>query len=608
VVAAIAVGHPSYVLFAAAPFVGWFVWRHAAVRLAFVVAGGLLVFASNTDHLTVTKVGYFAGVALAAISILRRRELYADLRKPATTIRALAPMLLVLAALIALSLPVAHAEHTTLSAWLRDAAAYGLVAVVPLFLWDFEKNASLRLGQLALVLLVVGGALTALSLIVQWLGQRGIVSTRVTLHILPGQLLPGALALFLAVRTGSAPRHRVWCVLGALAIPLALLLTGTRSALPLLVCVALVLFTRSEEKRKLLLGTGAAVVVAAILVGALVELGHTGHPGVAKLAHRITSIPHTLAHPRSDPSYRLRASEWQVAWQTFKAHPILGAGPGHTFTWNCASSGCTTQTISGYNLDSPLVFPAKFGLLGLLALAIIAYSLVHFLKVRRKTAQHDAWLAFAWYLVYVVAELPFGWPLEQKDFALGLMLLGALLAQRAVPALSGLANDWAALRRPATPTTVRDPDLTRSSGVFVAPDRAQPDADGATMTSMRGAIVLAVAILVSAGLVVLGLALFRGHAHSAVTGRVGVDATRATVSRPAELRAEAQADARVWGYWRCGTSCKLTVKPLSVPATTLWQLREHYAGHTSCFLLNTSTFKRSKAASTHLDYMHCQGS
>src|SRR3954454_19600859 len=209
-VAALFVGHPNFALLAAAPFVGWFVWRHAAARLAFVVAGGLLVFASSTDHLTATKAGYFAGVALAVISILRQRELYRDLRAPSTTIRTLAPMVLVLGVLLAVSLLVAHAQHTGLSPWLRDATAYGLVAVVPLFLWDFERNASLRLGQLALVLLVAGGVLTALSLIVQWLGQRTIVSTTVRLHILPGQLLPGALALFLAVLTGSVSRHRVW--------------------------------------------------------------------------------------------------------------------------------------------------------------------------------------------------------------------------------------------------------------------------------------------------------------------------------------------------------------------------------------------------------------
>ena len=166
-----------------------------------------------------------------------------------------------------------------------------------------------------------------------------------------------------------------------------------------------------------------------------------------------------FAHLDSDASYRLRASEWHVAWQTFKAHPIVGAGPGHTFTWSCLSSGCLTGTQSRYGLDSPVAFPAKFGLLGLVALLFVVYGLVSFLRARRQTAPHDAWLAFTWYLVFAVTELPFGWPLEQKDFALGLLLLGALVVQRAIPAFEGFVDDWTAFRRrlgpgnPASPTT-----------------------------------------------------------------------------------------------------------------------------------------------------------
>jgi len=444
VLAAVAAGRPTYALLAPAPFVGWFVWRQAAARMAFVVVGGLLVLVSNTNHLTAAKVVYFAGVALALISILRQRELYADLRQRSTSIRTLAPMTLALGALIVLSLPVAHAQHTGPSPWLRDAATYGLVAAVPLFIWDFERNASPRLARLAILLLAVGGVLSGLSLLVQWLGARGVTSTRMSLHLLPGQFLPGALALFLAARAGSASRGRGWYALGALAIPLALILAGTRSLLSLLVCVVIVLVSRWKEKRTLLIWSGVAVTA---LVAALVALGHSGHPGPAKLSHRITSIPHTLAHPNSDASYRLRANEWHVAWETFKAHPIVGAGPGHTFTWSCRSSGCQTATLSRYDLDSPVTFPAKFGLLGLVGLAFVVFGLVAFLRARRPTAPHDAWLSFTWYLVFAVTELPFGWPLEQKDFGLGLLLLGALVVQPAVPAVAGFADDWTTIRR-----------------------------------------------------------------------------------------------------------------------------------------------------------------
>ena len=561
----------------------------AALRMAFVVVGGLLVLVSNTNHLTATKVGYFAGVALALLSILRRRELWADLGRRATTIRTLAPLTLALGALIVISLPVAHAEHTGLSPWLRDAATYGLVAAVPLFIWDFERNASPRLGQLAIALLALGGVLSGLSLIVQWLGTRNVTSSRISLHILPGQFLPGALALFLAARAGSASRGRGWYALGALAIPLALILTGTRSLISLLVCVAIVLASRWQNKRALLLWSGAAIVAVTLIVAALVALGHRGHPGLARLSHRITSIPHTVAHPNSDASYRLRANEWHVAWETFKAHPLVGVGPGHTFTWNCKSSGCPAGTQSRYDIDSPLTFPAKFGVLGLVGLAFVVFGLMDFLRARRQTAPHDAWLAFAWYLVFAVAELPFGWPLEQKDFGLGLLLLGALVVQPEFPSFAQLAGSWASFRR--RPSTEKESPHTHL--------------ERDTIWTVKGGTTGAIVALAGAAAAAIGFALAGWHRPAARAGGGTAPLRTKVLPPPAVFRAAAEADAHVWGYWHCGGTCQFAVKPLSTPATSLWELQVHNAGATSCFLLDTDRFNRAKAASVRLPDMRC---
>jgi O-antigen ligase len=601
VLAAVAADRPAYVLLAPAPFVAWLVWRQAAARMAFVVVGGLFVLVSNANHLTATKVVYFAGVALALVSILCRRELYAALRERSTTVRTLAPMTLALGALILISLPVAHAQHTAFSPWLRDAATYGLAAAAPLFIWDFERNASPRLGRLALVLLAVGGVLSGLSLLVQWLGARGVTSTRVSLHVLPGQLLPGALALFLAARAGSAARGRGWYAVGALAIPLALILTGTRSLLSLLVCVVLVLVTRWNEKRPLALWTGAVVVAAALLVAGLVALGNHGHPGVAKLSHRITSIPHTVAHPTSDASYRLRANEWRVSWQAFKAHPVLGVGPGHTFTWSCRSSGCLTGTLSRYDLDSPVTFPAKFGVLGLVALVVVAVSLVAFLRARRRSAPRDGWLAFAWYLVFAVTLLPFGWPVEQKDFALGLLLLGALVVQPALPTFAGLGEDWTALRRRITP------DARRPSRFSALPEGYERDLDRVSVLSVRGGIFAAIVALAGAAAVAVGFALadwHRGSAHAGSTAS-SVAGEAKVLPQSTAFKAQALGDARVWAYWNCSGRCHVSVKPVSNPSTSIWELRVIIAGATSCFLLDTKKFNPARVASERLPNMRC---
>jgi O-antigen ligase len=445
VVVAITSGHASYCVLAAAPIVAWLLWRQPIARLVFIVVGGLLVLLSNTNHLTATKVGYFAGVALALATLLWQREFYADLRR-ASTIRALLPMTLAIGGLIVVSLPVAHSEHTALSSWLRDSAAYGLAAAVPLFLWDFDRETSPSLSHVTRLLLLVCGTLSGLSLVVQWLGQRGVIATHISLHILPGLFLPGALALFLAVHSNRAGARSGWYAASAVVIPLVLLLAGTRSAIALLLCVVSALFVGLRKKRTSLLWMAAAVLAAAVALAALVGIAHTGQPGLTRLTHRITSIPHTLLHLGSDQSYRLRSTEWHVAWRAFIAHPIVGVGPGHTFVWPFAFGG-DVGTLSGYSLDTPVVFLAKFGLIGLVALAFIAFGLIRFLRLPRLREQQAAWLSLVWYLVFAVVQLPFEWPFEQKDFALGLLLLGTLVVQPLVPAFAGFTEDWAALRR-----------------------------------------------------------------------------------------------------------------------------------------------------------------
>lgn len=412
-----------------------------------VTVGGLLVFESNTNHLTVAKIAFFAAVAIAVGSILRRRELYRDLRRK-STIRALLPMTVAIAVLVVVSFPVSRAEHTGLSPWLRDATAYMLAAAVPLFLWDFDHNADPTLSRLARLLILVCGALSGISLVVQWLGQRGIISSKILLHVLPGVFLPGALALLLAVGAGRARAGRGWYAAAALAIPVALVLTGTRAAVALLVCVVLALVVGQNRKR-IALETGAIAVAAAIALAALIGIGHAGHPALLKLTNRITSIPHTLAHPNSDFSYQERAAEWHVAWKTFKAHPVVGVGPGHLFVWPFAI-GPDVGTASRYGLDTPVVFLAKFGLLGLVALALVVFGLIRFLRLSRPPALRGAQLALTWYLVLGLLHLPFDWTFEDKDFTLGLLLLGALAVPRAMAATEGFDGDPAALTALAT--------------------------------------------------------------------------------------------------------------------------------------------------------------
>jgi hypothetical protein len=422
-VGALATGHPKYALLAPAPYVGWVLWRYTAVRLCFVILGGVFVLSSGVNHVTLGKVAYFAGVALAAVAIVAQPALYQALRAR-TPVRAIAPLTLAIGVIVVVSLPVAHAEHTQLSSWFRDATAYGLLAVTPLFIWDAARADSV-FHRIAPAVLYAAAAVSGLSLILEWLTRRHDISASINSHVLPSIFLPAA-AAFLLVREASVAgrRHARWDAV-ALAIPLLIFLAGTRSAALLLVCVAAAIFVDSDRRRRFAYGGVAVVAVGVAAVVLLVLVGHSGHPGIERVAHRITSIPHTILHPGSDQSYRLRAGEWHVAWETFKNHPLLGAGLGHLFVWKYGYHGVATR--SGYNLDTPLVYLGKFGILGLVALAVAAAALVRFARVTMATGNRAA-AAFAWLLVFALLNLPFEMPFELKDFTLALMVLGGLAA------------------------------------------------------------------------------------------------------------------------------------------------------------------------------------
>jgi peptidoglycan/LPS O-acetylase OafA/YrhL len=116
---------------------------NGATRALVVVFGGLLVLQSS-DRLDVTKIGYLlvAGIATAGsvVSVWRARN------EPSTI--AMRPWLVasaVVLGLVALSVPVALAQGSTATNWLRDAAAYVLLGAAPWLAVDLARAASPRL-------------------------------------------------------------------------------------------------------------------------------------------------------------------------------------------------------------------------------------------------------------------------------------------------------------------------------------------------------------------------------------------------------------------------------------------------------------------------------
>ena len=160
-------------------------------------------------------------------------------------------------------------------------------------------------------------------------------------------------------------------------------------------------------------------VLLAVSVFATAFLVVLPHAGISTApAERITKLTDL-----GDESLKERNRETSAAFDTWKASPVAGVGAGHEFTWR-AYGGRPRRS---FLIDSPLGFVAKFGVVGVFALALAVVSVGAFVHQRRRDPRSkvggDALLAFG---AVALLGLVLGVPLEDKGFGLGFLLLLAL--------------------------------------------------------------------------------------------------------------------------------------------------------------------------------------
>lgn len=409
------------------------------LRVAFVLFGGMLALQSSAT-LDATKFAYLVGMvlclagALVAVWAVRRTP---DVRRAVAWIAASAA----LAVVIAISFLVARANGTSTTDWLRDAAAYALFAALPVYALDGRASSS---RKLLVAMLVVAGLLGGLSWAVEWLNRRDILDLPFARLVFPSPQLPGMLFLFaMASALTAGRRGGKWIVLAGLTLGL-FLVTGTRSSLLLLIgplaMAALAGWDRIGRSMRILLlhaVVAVAVVLAfqlAVILPAALGLGRAaGEPGSSSpgniLGDRIGSMPGLLGDPTSDGSFKERLAQYQAAWALFVSSPIVGVGPGHSIDWVDVSGNPRT----GFTADTPLVLPAKFGLLGILV--FIGVAMAYGFTVRaalRRDRRSAITLTLVGYGLWTIVSLPLGFPIEDKGASLALVLLLALaFAERA---------------------------------------------------------------------------------------------------------------------------------------------------------------------------------
>lgn len=381
-----------------------------AFRAALVLIGGLAVFWSSSE-LDLPKVVYMSCL-IVAIGVAVRRLARENWPK---SYRVLTPLLLASLAfllLVLLSMVVSISMGTPITRWFRDAAPYLLFASVPFLVYDWQRVASAR--TLAIFLAIAGIASSA-SLALLILTRRDTLTLPLNHFLLPSAMLAAAAICYAAARAVQDPRARIAGVAACSAIAGLLVLSGTRTFLVLAIPVVTVLIISSGRLPGWrVIGGGIALLAVATVAVHFVAQWIGG--GAEIVVSRFEAIPNVLLQPSHDLSYQERAQETAGAWQLFLAHPLLGSGPGHLFTWKTWTGVFT----SSFNIDTGLSLLAKFGIAGGLGVAAIGIALA--LMLRRLPEAPDSTTvkaALIGYATATVVMMPFAAPLEDKGFVIG---------------------------------------------------------------------------------------------------------------------------------------------------------------------------------------------
>jgi hypothetical protein len=384
-------------------------------RLVFVVAGAMVVL-NVSDSLSLSKIGYLLGcgvvvaIAIHRLPSLRGSEAYAD-------VRSLLHVSFFFSAFVALEIAFALSAGAGSSGVLRESAAYLLFAAVPLLALDARSSSR---SQLIGPIFVVTALAGTLSYAVDFVTYRGLAQLPVDRIALAGAL-PAAMFCYLSAGFLIGRRRTLWAVAAGVVLAL-FVVTANRSGAVVLVgplAISLVGGPGRWKRAMRLVVVGALVAASAGLAIGLI--GRTFDIDTSYLSRRYESLLHP-SDLTSEPSVNVRLAQSRIAWDVFRSHVIFGVGPGYEFVWH---DPLTLLPESSPYVDSPLLFPAKFGVLGIVFLLsfVIAYGSVLVRLNRSPTVYRAAALAFA---ATQLAWAFVGSPVSDKGTALGLLMLLAL--------------------------------------------------------------------------------------------------------------------------------------------------------------------------------------
>lgn len=384
------------------------------VRVVVVVFGGLFVFQAS-QALDLPKIAYLAAVAVAFAAALP--QALQELRGSPRPVRGLLVGAGCVGIVSLMSLPVSLLRGDDALTWVRGVAPYGLFVVVPVFALDAAYSIPRRW---LMALLVIAGTLSTASYAVEWFARRDLTALAFNRLVLPSTLLPAALfAMAIAIALGTGRLRPLWAGLAGWIL-LIMLLTGSRTNLVLLAALPSVFVAAGGGISLRTVRLFGIIATLLILTGAgLVFITGAGGFAGDRLADRLASVTTVLADPGSDPSYYERAAQTAAAFEDWARAPLFGTGPAHEVIWRKADGSSEATLV----IDSPLLYPMRFGLIGIAALAAVLLGWLKFIRATPDAVARGT-LAGTWGVAIAFAILVS--PLDDKGFAMALLLAMAI--------------------------------------------------------------------------------------------------------------------------------------------------------------------------------------
>lgn len=414
-----------------APLLAWLLLEHSSARVLAVSLGGMVVLGSSSD-LGPNKVIY-AGIVLLCAAISGYR-LIVD---PPAYLRVFRPVLwwgLAVVAVLVLSY-FASPAGSDFGTFGRQSIFYLLILLGPVVGLDSGRDlrSAVVYGMIGFI-----GVIAAAGFAADWLDRRGVTALPFGRFVLSSLVLPAlafglALVMFLHAKALYA---RILWILPIICIPIAMLVTGTRTNLIIFLAILAVL--GSARKARVPIGS---MIVVLFVAGAI---GATLFPVVASfavadpafLAQRVQAAVSAVSGA-GDQSLTFRQQQTETALLMLNQSPLLGYGLGYTIP---------------FTVDSPLLTVLRLGWVGAaVVVAFIAILSGAFLRGTRLYGPNPATTAWWGFLLVCIVNLLFGTPFEDRGFGYAVMLV-----------TMGISAGFQGSRSSASEFAV-DADLSRSA-------------------------------------------------------------------------------------------------------------------------------------------------